>query len=375
MASAQGGIPRVGVIVNPIAGMGGTVALHGTDGDAPARARALGALPGSEERMRRTLTVLRREHPGSLEVVAADGVMGADSVRASGLIVSTTVEIASGCTTAEDTRSAARAMCDAGVDLVLFAGGDGTAADIVGMLGTSIALLGAPSGVKMHSGVFARTPERAGEIAAEYLRAGDRRSTEETEVLDVRAGEHDISNIGVARVPRTTAGVQGPKVARADSTSADIRALGAQIAASMLPGTTYILGPGTTVGSILSALGLEGTRNGFDIVVDGAIVTRDASEGALFSHLSAHPNSFLVLGVVGGQGFLLGRGNQQISPRVLALIDDANIVIVAAQNKVDALQPPMLHVDLGRAEPHIALQGYRRVRTSPTRSTVLRIAN
>lgn len=355
--------------------MGGTVALHGTDGDAPDRARALGALPGSEERMRRTLRVLRLQHPGPLQVVAADGVMGADSVRACGLVVSTVITIASGRTTAEDTRSAARAMRDAGVDLVLFAGGDGTAADIVGAVGTSVALLGAPSGVKMHSGVFARTPERAGEIAAEYLLAGDRRRTEETEVLDVSAGESDISNIGVATVPRATAGVQGPKVARADSTSADILALGAQIAASMHSGTSYILGPGTTVGTILTALGLEGTRNGFDIVLDGAIVTKDASEGALFAHLSVHPNSFLVLGVVGGQGFLLGRGNQQISPRVLALVDEANIVIVAAQNKVDALQPPMLHVDLGRSEPHTALQGYRRVRTSPTRSTVLRIAN
>ncbi len=375
MAKAHDAIARVGVIVNPIAGMGGTVALHGTDGDAPDRARALGALPGSEERMRRTLRVLRLQHPGPLQVVAADGVMGADSVRACGLVVSTVITIASGRTTAEDTRSAARAMRDAGVDLVLFAGGDGTAADIVGAVGTSVALLGAPSGVKMHSGVFARTPERAGEIAAEYLLAGDRRRTEETEVLDVSAGESDISNIGVATVPRATAGVQGPKVARADSTSADILALGAQIAASMHSGTSYILGPGTTVGTILTALGLEGTRNGFDIVLDGAIVTKDASEGALFAHLSVHPNSFLVLGVVGGQGFLLGRGNQQISPRVLALVDEANIVIVAAQNKVDALQPPMLHVDLGRSEPHTALQGYRRVRTSPTRSTVLRIAN
>jgi predicted polyphosphate/ATP-dependent NAD kinase len=370
-----GAVPRVGVIVNPIAGMGGTVALHGTDGNAPERARELGAVPGSEARMRRTLAILRREHPGALEIVAADGAMGADSVRASGLVLSSTVGVARDLTSAQDTHSAAIAMRDVGVELLLFAGGDGTAADIVGAVGTSITLLGTPSGVKMHSGVFARTPERAGEVAAEYLLAGDRRSTEEAEVLDVTPGEDELSDIGVARVPRATAGVQGPKVMRATNTNADIRALGAQIAAAMRADTTYILGCGTTVGSILTALGLEGTRNGFDIVANGAIVTKDASESALFAHLSQHPSSVLVLGVVGGQGFLLGRGNQQISPRVLSLIDDENIVIVAAQNKIDALHPPELHVDLGQSEPHAALQGYRRVRTSPTRSIVLRITN
>jgi predicted polyphosphate/ATP-dependent NAD kinase len=375
VAKTPSAVPRVGVIVNPIAGMGGTVALHGTDGNASKRARELGAVPGSEARMRRALAILCREHPGDFEIVAADGAMGATSVRASGLAVSSTVGIARDLTSAQDTRSAAIAMRDAGVELLLFAGGDGTAADIVSAVKTSITLLGIPSGVKMHSGVFARTPERAGEIAAEYLLAGDRRSTEEAEVLDVTPGEDELSDIGVARVPRATAGVQGSKVMRATNTNADIRALGAQIAATMRADTTYILGCGTTVGSVLAALGLEGTRNGFDVVVNGAIVTKDASEGALFSHLSTHPNSVLVLGVVGGQGFLLGRGNQQISPRVLALIDDANIVIVAAQSKVDVLHPPVLHVDLGQSQPHAALQGYRQVRTSPTRSTVLRISH
>ncbi|MBH0007855.1 ATP-NAD kinase family protein [Salinibacterium sp. SWN1162] len=375
MAKTLSTAVRVGVIVNPIAGMGGAVALHGTDGDASEQARALGALPGAEERMQRALAVLRREHPAAIDIVAAAGAMGENSVCASGLTVARTVGVASNTTSAADTRAAAIAMRDADVDLVLFAGGDGTAADIVAELGTVITVLGTPSGVKMHSGVFARTPERAGEIAAEYLAAGERRVSFETEVLDVAPGEHDISDIAVARVPHATAGVQGPKVARPDSSEADIPALGADIAASMTAGTSYILGPGTTVGSILGALGLEGTRNGCDIVANGALVTVDASEETLFEHVSTHPGSVLILGVVGGQGFLLGRGNQQISPRVLSLIDDENIVIVAAQNKIDALQPPQLHVDLGRAEPYLALQGYRRIRTSPTRSTVLRITH
>ncbi|MEX1077879.1 MAG: NAD(+)/NADH kinase [Homoserinimonas sp.] len=368
-------VPRVGVIVNPIAGMGGPVALHGTDGGAEVRARALGALPGSEERMRRALLALRAAYSGEIEVVAADGVMGADSVKAVGLELSRTVGVVADPTTAQDTRAAAIAICEFGVDLLLFAGGDGTASDIVSAIGTSTTLLGTPSGVKMHSGVFAHTPERAGIAAAEYLRTSAPRATEQAEVLDVAIGQADLSNIGVAQVPKLTSAMQGPKVVRTDNAIGDLRALGRQIAASMQPGATYVLGPGTTVGTILTALGIEGTRNGFDVVVDGAAVITDASEAELFEHLSQHSGSILVLGVVGGQGFLLGRGNQQVSPRVLDLIDDENIIVVAAQNKIDALHPPVLHVDLGQPEPHAALWGYRRVRTSPTRSTVLRIKN
>ncbi|MEO7348559.1 MAG: NAD(+)/NADH kinase [Terrimesophilobacter sp.] len=375
MAKAPAAGPRVGVIVNPIAGMGGPVALHGTDGGAEVNARALGAVPGSEARMRRALAALRAAYPGEFEVVAADGVMGANSVRAVGLELAGTVGVVAHPTTAQDTQAAAIALREAGVDLLLFAGGDGTASDIVSAIGTSITLLGTPSGVKMHSGVFAHTPERAGIVAAEYLRTSAPRATEQAEVLDVTRGEEGVINIGVARVPKLASGVQGPKVVRANNAIGDLRALGGQIAASMHRGTTYVLGPGTTVETILTALGIEGTRNGFDIVVDGAVVTTDASEAELFDHLSQHSGSVLVLGVVGGQGFLLGRGNQQISPRVLRLIDESNIIVVAAQNKIDALHPPVLHVDLGLSAPHAALQGYRRVRTSPTRSTVLRIKN
>ncbi len=363
------------MIVNPIAGMGGMVALHGTDGDASERARELGAVPGSEARMRRTLESLRRAHPGALEIIAAAGAMGADSVCASGLTVLATIAISHAPTSARDTRLVALAMRDARVDLLLFAGGDGTAADIVSTVAATIPILGTPSGVKMHSGVFARTPERAGEIAAEYLLAGDRRITDEAEVLDATPGEYLLSDIGIARVPRATAGVQGSKIVRAISPRAEIWALGAQIATTMSADTTYVIGCGATASTILTTLGLGGTLNGFDVVVNGAIVINDASEVALFDHLSRHPGSVLVLGVVGGQGFLLGRGNQQISPRVLSLIDDENIVIVAAQDKIDALHPPVLHVDIGQRAPHVALRGYRRVRTSPTRSTVLRIAN
>ena len=278
MARAQDATPRLGVIVNPIAGMGGPVALHGTDGDSGVRARALGAFPGSEERMRRALTALRAGYPGALDLIAADGVMGADSVRAVGLEPSRIVGEIDGPTTAKNTRAAALAMRDADVDLLLFAGGDGTAADIVGAVGTSITLLGTPSGVKMHSGVFAHTPERAGAAAAQYLLASTPRGTEQAEVLDVNEGDDDPSDIGLARVPKVAAGVQGSKVVRADRAIGDIRALGAQIAASMCPGTSYVLGPGTTVGTILAALGIEGTRNGFDVVIDGAVVIEDASE-------------------------------------------------------------------------------------------------
>lgn len=375
MAEARIGAPRVGVIVNPIAGMGGTVALHGTDGDAAAEALRLGARPAAGARMRRALAGLAATHSAPFAVLTAPGDMGEHSARDAGVTIERVLGAASTPTTADDTRAAAASMREAGVDLILFAGGDGTAADIVAAVGDETTILGIPSGVKMHSGVFAHTPESAGRVAAEFLAQAEPRRSIESEVIDVVAGGTDPARISLARVPRTTARVQGPKISRTRDTLAETRALGREIAAQMRPATSYILGPGSSVGTILTALGLEGTRNGFDIVRDGELVARDVTEAQLDEHLSSHPECVLVLGVVGGQGFLLGRGNQQVSPRVLAHFADDDIIVIAAQDTLDALHPPVLHVDLGSTEPHVALRGYRSVRTSPTRSTIVRVEN
>ncbi len=192
----------LGLLVNPVAGMGGRVGLHGTDGTSLlAEARRRGAVPVTGPR---TSRALQRITGRDLSVLAAPGPMGADIAPVCGLpTMALDLEIGPG-TTAADTQRAARALADAGVALLLFAGGDGTAGDIVRAVGARVPLLGIPSGVKMHSGVFAPTPETAGQLASEFLAGADRpvAKADVVDAVDLDARPLSVELCGQACVPR-----------------------------------------------------------------------------------------------------------------------------------------------------------------------------
>jgi predicted polyphosphate/ATP-dependent NAD kinase len=363
---------QLGVVVNPIAGMGGRVGLHGTDGTALAAARARGAEPVAALRARRALTRLHARTDAGLAVLSAGGEMGADLLAELDW-PHTTVHRPAAPPGPEDTRRTVEALRAAGVDLLLFVGGDGTARDVVAALGpTEVAVLGVPAGVKMHSGVFATSPEAAADTAAAFLADPDRVGTTAADVVDVLDGAAPTL-LGTAWVPATSGGLQQAKATAPTSGDADLAALGREIAAEMDPHRLYLLGPGSTVAHVGTALGLPTSPLGVDAVLDGQLLGTDLGETQLRALVAAHPGTVLVLGVVGGQGFLLGRGNQQLSPAVVEAIGADNITILAAAGKVAALDPPVLRVDLGDAAPAVPLTGYRRVRTGPGHSTVLQI--
>jgi predicted polyphosphate/ATP-dependent NAD kinase len=393
-------LTRLGLLVNPIAGMGGRVGLHGTDGAALDEARELGAEPVSPLRARRALTRLLRalavtdkgDRPG-ISVLAAAGPMGGDLLDELGWPYQPVPAAAPGQTsaagtrtTAADTRRLVRAMAEQGVTLLLFAGGDGTARDVAAGLAeaggrpVTVTVLGVPAGVKMHSSVFALTPEAAADIAAAYLAAPDRVGRREAEVVDRLEMPGPPQLITTMPVPAVEAGLQGAKSAGSATTTragdlADLAALGREVAAAMRPGRLYLLGPGTTVAAVSQALGLRATLLGVDAVLEGKALARDASEEQLHRLLDAHPDATVILGVIGGQGFLLGRGNQQLSPAVLERIGAGNIVILAAAGKVSALDPPVLRVDAGDDAPARVISGYHRVYTAPGRSIVLNVTS
>jgi predicted polyphosphate/ATP-dependent NAD kinase len=176
---------KIGLIVNPVAGMGGSVGLKGTDGpDILDRANALGARPVAAERALRALRRLAAAAP-DVELIAAAGAMGGDVARETGLAF-TPLARRPAATTAADTRAVAQELRTRGAALILFAGGDGTARDILDAVGDAVPMLGIPSGVKMHSAVFAISPEAAGQLAA--LVAGDRGGkigVREAEIMDI----------------------------------------------------------------------------------------------------------------------------------------------------------------------------------------------
>lgn len=371
---------RVGLIVNPVAGMGGAVALRGTDRRALARARELGATPVAAGRAERALARLE-SRTARLTLVVAAGEMGADVV--SGYAFAAEVlpgaGRAAGETTAADTRAAATALLERNVDLILFAGGDGTARDVHDAVGDRIPVLGIPTGVKMHSGVFATTPETAGAVAAEFVAGGIRAPLRDGEVVDAdedaaRDGVLEPRLYGALRVPDVRGRVQAAKAARSSpSDEPELDAVCSRLAQTMDPRRLYLIGPGTTTRRITTALGLPKTLLGVDVVRAGRLVAADVDERGLLELLEREPATLLV-GVVGGQGSLFGRGNQQLSAAILRRLGTGNIEVVAGLRKLLALEPARLHVDTGDPELDVALAGYRKVHVAPGRTLVYNVA-
>jgi predicted polyphosphate/ATP-dependent NAD kinase len=362
MPSSANDVRRLGLIVNPIAGLGGRVGLKGTDGeDVQRRALELGATAGSPSRADRALAHLARRR-SVLHIVTAAGSMGEDLARSRAFAVQV-VGAAVEPTTSRDTRRAARAMEREHVDLILFAGGDGTARDLYDAVRDRVPVLGIPAGVKMRSGVFAASPEAAADVALRYL---ERPLLRDGEVADL-----GIELYGILRVPAGHGAVLSAKSSSLASSPAALAAVCEELAGEIAGGGLFILGPGTTTGQILDRLGLDGTLLGVDVVSDGELLVRDASERDLLDVTRDRPATIIV-GIVGGQGSLFGRGNQQISAEVIRRAGPESIVIVAALDKLQAFD--RLYVDTGDPGVDRMLAGYRRVRYAPQMSALLNVA-
>lgn len=367
---------KVGLVVNPVAGLGGAVGLKGTDGpDTVAEALRRGAEPRAGERTRRAIARLAERVPGA-GMTVAPGALGADWVA--GLDLRTRVlDLGPASGTGRDTREAVEAMRDH--DLIVFAGGDGTARDVAERLAPGAAMLGIPCGVKMHSGVFALSPEAAGALLADILAEPDRIAWDPyAEVMDIdeaalRAGRLAPRLYGHARVPvgrnRMQAAKGGPRV----DAGAALAEAAAEIVAGMEPGTLYVIGPGTSAGAVLRAAGREPTLLGIDAMRDGKVVAKDARASDLV-RLAGDGPVRIVLGVTGRQGFLLGRGNQQIAPEIIDRAGREGLIVLATVPKLAALAQPRLWVDTGDPALDRRLSGFVRVRTGRGREMMMRIA-
>jgi NAD+ kinase len=365
---------RIGVVVNPIAGMGGRVGLKGTDGKVDA-ARDRGATPRAPERAREALDRLAELAPET-EILTYGAPMGAGVVEQAGFepIVVGEPRAAGGtsdpelagddgdtgehgpepitATAAADTRDAVGALVEADVDLILFVGGDGTAVDVAETLADrddETPILGVPAGVKVYSSVFAVSPRAAGQVVATDT------GTETAEVNDIdedqyREGEVHTELRGIVRVPASP-----ERQASKQLGGGTVESLAAGVAEETDPEVTYVLGPGSTVGAVKSALGFEGSPLGVDVWRDGTVLVRDGGEREILDALGA--DNEIVVSPIGGQGFVFGRGNQQLSP---AVIRRCALTVVASKRKLDDLG--VLRVDTGDADLDESLRGWLRVR-------------
>jgi predicted polyphosphate/ATP-dependent NAD kinase len=296
------GVKRLGLIVNPVAGMGGRVGLKGSDGrDIIRRAIELGASPSSPDRAMEALNAIS-VLKDRVELVTYPGEMGEDEARACGFEPTVIGSIVPGETTPEDTRNAAREMLEMGVDLVLFAGGDGTARDLCEAVDGEVPVLGIPAGVKIHSGVFATSPRNAGELAMRYLQGGA--SLREAEVMDIDEEEFRLDRLsarlyGYMKVPHDEGLLQSIKVGSGTQEEHSLRAIAADVVEKMRDDTAYILGPGTTIKPIAGMLDLGKTLLGVDVVQAGKLLAVDANEERLLE-LVRGGKARIVVTVIGG---------------------------------------------------------------------------
>ena len=376
---------RLGLIVNPNAGMGGRVGLKGTDGESIYRkAITLGARPEAQARALDALKVIGREAT-VLELLTCAGPMGEIVAQNSGV----SCDIIEGVpadlreTNAADTRRATMEMYRSGVDLLLFAGGDGTARDISNTLASAVGssdpmpVLGIPAGVKMHSGVFALTPRRAGEIAVRFLNS-EAPEVADAEVMDIdeeafRTGRLTASLHGYLKTPLDSTGVQSTKSGALADDGETPDDIARQVIEGMREDTLYIIGPGTTTAAIPRALGLPNTLLGVDVISNEDLMVSDATEIDLLS-LAENRQAKIIVSVIGGQGYIFGRGNQQISPRLIRRVGRDNIIVVATRRKLLDLGGRPLLVDTGDSSLDDEFSGYVKVVTGYKESHVRRVA-
>lgn len=372
---------KLGLLINPVAGMGGSVGLKGTDHMVEEAIRR-GAKPRANDRVRQALKELL-EIKNELEIVTCPGDMGEDTAKSMGF--RTTVLHTGGRRSLKDLFDSSRtdtivlskAMEEAGVDLLLFAGGDGTARDIYEGVGTELPALGIPAGVKIHSPVYAKNPQSAGDLAKLWL-TGKVTKTAEQEVLDIdeELYRQEIINTrlyGYLSVPLEHVFTQNRKAPTPLSETASIESIAHEIVEHMEEDTYYLIGAGTTTRGVMQMLGLKNTLIGVDLIRNKELVANDIYGDKILDFIQGKKTKLIVT-VTGGQGFLFGRGNQQITPEVIREIGKENIIILATKAKIAEFHHQPFLVDTPDEELNKELCGYYRVITAYGEFTMCRVS-
>ena len=347
----------LGLIVNPVAGMGGSVGLKGTDGAMYQKALELGAEPSTPTRTRDLLTHLKHKDDVSLLVAPAE--MGEQYIE--GFVVPFVVvgEIGQE-TSAGDTRRIAREMVDRGIDLLVFVGGDGTARDICDAIGSRVPVVGVPAGVKVFSAAFALSARSAAEMVDAFIEGTE---VTEEEVLDIDEDAFREDRLasrlyGYLLVPEARRFLQPGKTASTVSKSAvqSKQEIAGYVVEEMDLEALYLLGPGTTLRAITEAMGLAKTLLGVDALHAGELVGRDLNERGILNLFERYEQRKIIVTPIGGNGFIFGRGSKQFTPEVIRQVGAENILVVGTRHKINQLD--CLRVDTGDLELDEMLSGY-----------------
>ena len=370
---------KLGLVINPIAGIGGSVALKGSDGMVM-HALALGAKPLANARTKLALEILL-PYQDDIVIYTANDQMGEQCARELGFSVEVLYQAEHKQTNSADSQQAAQALLSQGVDIILFAGGDGTARDIANVVASDdndyqqVPVLGIPAGCKIHSGVYAITPKAAGRII-ELMVTKELVTLTTGDVMDIdeslfRQGIVKAKRYSEMKIPSELRYVQAVKSGGKESDEFVLQDIAANIIEEMndYDDRQFIIGSGSTTAVLMAELNLVNTLLGVDIITEQSLTAADVTEAELFRAITAYQGiSKLVITLIGGQGHVFGRGNQQLSPRVIRAIlaqpgGRENIIIIATKAKLAALANKPLISDTGDAELDQQLSGFMPITT------------
>ncbi len=351
---------KIGLIVNPVAGMGGSVGLKGTDGTAYKKALELGAQPVTPARTKDFFNYIRRKD--EIYLFTAPGKMGKDHIHNLG-IPSKVIGRKAKETSSEDTKTIAIEMLEQGIELLIFVGGDGTARDIYNAIGLKIPVVAVPSGVKVFSAVFAFNPRAAAEMVDAFIKGSHFTEEEVLDIDETAFRENRLASqlYGYLLVPDVKEYLQGSKECSNTSvpTVESKKKIAAFILENMDKNALYLLGPGTTLKTITDTVGVGKTLLGVDALADGKIIGADVNEQGILSLFQKFEKIKIIVTPIGGNGFIFGRGSKQFTPDVIKRVGRENIIVVGTLDKLNKLDS--LRVDTGNFDLDQTLSGYMEV--------------
>jgi len=371
---------KLGLLVNPYAGIGGALALKGSDG-VEIREKAL-ALGAEKKALDKTRLALEHILPikEQLQLYVASGDMGENLAKDMGFNYSVVYQPENTQTESQDSEATAKALLAHQVDLILFAGGDGTARNVCHVVGSSVPVLGVPAGCKIHSAVYAITPAAAGRVLKQVIK-GEIVSVSDAEVMDIdealfRKGKVNARQFGEMQVPTELRYIQAVKMGGKESDELVLADIAAHIIEIIEDNSEhlFVMGSGSTVEFVMQELGIKNTLLGVDVIKNKQLLASDVTASELLM-LTTNQSCKLVLTLIGGQGHIIGRGNQQLSADFLKRLDKDNILLVATKTKLSNLSGRPLIVDSGETDVDLQLSGLISIITGYHDQVLYPIAN
>lgn len=350
---------KAGFLVNPVAGCGQFLNLKGSDKLTPTTCPRYISLEKAIEFLEMVKNV-------DTHFFTASGIMGKEALEKAQIKDFSTISSFEGECTSKDTENFIHELKKTDAEILIFFGGDGTARDIYDG-GWDLPVIAVPLGTKMYSSVFAVSVLKAATLFKKFSEGSlTEFSMEEVIDLDETAylsGAIEVKTHGFLKVPVSELVVLESK---AEYPETSPEGIAEYVVEHMENDVNYLVGPGSTCKAILTELGEEGSLLGFDLVRNREVVGKDLSEKEIFEKTGN--KTVIIISPIGGQGFLIGRGNKQLSGRIISAVGFQNVMVVSSEIKMRSIEK--LYVDIDAEvedEPHFikVLFGYGRFRVMP----------